>query len=763
MPAALVRARAWLRRAVHRHDLRMVPAAAAAWAVAAVVLGAGSVTGLAVAMGGLAVLLVALLRRRPGLALVAAVVAGVAAGCAWRLALNEHGPVPDLAADGAVASVEAQVRSDPRTFVRAGRTGVVVSLRVERITTRHGTVTTRALVTAFGDESAAALVVGQRLTARLSLAPADRGPEVATARLLRLGPVQTPPWWWGGAQDVRDGVARAAAQGHPDGRALVPALVDGDERGLTDELREDFRRSGLTHLLAVSGTNLTIVLACLLALARVGGVPPRWTWVVGVAAVVGFVLLARAEPSVVRAAAMGLVGIAAAGLGSRGGTRALAWAVVVLLLVDPWLALRPGFVLSVSATAGILLLVPPFADALGRWMPRWAAVALAVPLAAQLACTPAVAVLSGEVSLVAVLANLLAAPAVAPATVLGLGAGLLALLPGPWAVLPGWLAGWCGHWIASVGRWSAGLPGASVEWGAPWWVLALLCVVLAVGLHRAARRPALAVGLCLGLVVVLVRPPQPGWPPRGWLMVACDVGQGDATVVDVGGAALVVDAGPDPTAADACLDRLGVRRVAAVVLTHAHADHVDGLPGVLEGRAAGPVVVGPGGGRGAGDEPVRQVAAGDRLVVGAARVEVVGPVGPGARVTDPSRDEHGGEGSAVNDASLVLRVQVRGVVLLLTGDVEPSGQDALLRAGADVSADVLKMPHHGSARQSRRFVEAVGARLATVSAGRDNSYGHPSATALDLLRDVGTSAFRTDRDGDLAVVLRDGRLAVVTR
>jgi competence protein ComEC len=744
-----------------RHDLRMVPAAAGAWAVAVVSLRTGSGAALVTALGALMIVLVALLRHRPGLAVVAAVVAGVATGCAWRTALDEHGPVAALAAERASVAVEAQVRSDPRTFERAGRTGVVVSLRVERVTTRAGTVSTRALVTAFADESAAGLVVGERLTARLSLAPADVGPEVATARVVRLGAVRGPPHWWSGAQHVRDGVARAAAHGHPDGRALVPALVDGDERGLTDDLREDFRRSGLTHLLAVSGTNLTIVLACLLALARVGGVPARWSWVVGVLAVAGFVLLARAEPSVVRAAAMGLVGLAAAGLGSRGGTRALAWAVVLLLLVDPWLSVRPGFVLSVSATAGILLLVPPFADALARWLPRWAAVAVSVPLAAQLACTPAVAALSGEVSLVAVLANLLAAPAVAPATVLGLGAGLLALVPGPWAVLPGWLAGWRAHWIASVGRWSAGLPGASVEWGAPWWVLALLCAGLGVALHRAARRPSLAVGLCLGLVVVLVRPPQPGWPPPGWVMVACDVGQGDATVVDVGGSVLVVDAGPDATAVDTCLDRLGVRQVAAVLLTHAHADHVDGLPGVGAGRRVGRVVVGPGGGAPATESTV--VAAGTRMRVGSATVEVVGPVGPGARVTSPDRDERSAEGSAVNDASLVLRVHVRGVVLLLTGDVEPAGQDAVLRSGADVSADVLKVPHHGSARQSRRFVEAVGARVATVSAGRDNSYGHPAVAALDLLRDVGTRTFRTDRDGDLAVVVRDGRLSVVTR
>ncbi len=752
-----------LARVSSAHDLRMVPAAAAAWIGCAVALPSGSRAAVLAALAFFVVVALGTWVRRPAAVVAAAGAAVVLTGCAWRLAVDESGPVPGLAADRATVTAEVLVRSDPRAFASRGRTGVVVSLRIERLTSRHGTVSTRALVTAFGDGTAAHLVVGQRVTARLALAPSDHGPEVATARVLRLGRAHAPPWWWGGAQHVREGVAAAAAHGHPDGRALVPALVDGDERGLTDDLREDFRRSGLTHLLAVSGTNLTIVLACLMALARVAGVPPRWTWAVGVLAVVGFVLLARAEPSVVRAAAMGLVGVAAAGLGSRGGVRALAWAVLVLLLVDPWLAVRPGFVLSVCATGGILLLVPPLSASLQRWTPRWVAVAVAVPVAAQLACTPAVAVLSGEVSLVAVLANLLAAPAVAPVTVLGLVGGLLQLLHPALGVVPGWLAGLGAHWIATVGRWAAGLPGASVPWPGPWWLLVPLCAVVAVTLHRLARRPPLAVGLCLGLLVVLVRPPHPGWPPPGWVMVACDVGQGDATVVDVGRAVMVVDAGPEASAVDGCLDRLGVREVAALVLTHAHADHVDGAEGVARGRRLGTVVAGAGGGAGPPGRDPTVVGAGARLQVGDAVVEVLAPPAPAPDAAPPSDDEHGGEGSAVNDASLVVRVHVAGVVLLLTGDIEPAGQDAVLRAGADVSADVLKVPHHGSARQSRRFLEAVGADVATVSAGADNDYGHPAPAALDMLRSVGTRTFRTDRDGDLAVVVRDGRLGVVTR
>ena len=211
----------------------------------------------------------------------------------------------------------------------------------------------------------------------------------------------------------------------------MPALVDGDDARMPEELTEAFRTSGLTHLLAVSGTNLTLVVGSLLLLARWVGVRARGLVVVGVLGVLGFVLLARPEPSVLRAAVMGSVALLGMGThGRRRGPRALGAAVLLLLLVDPWLAVSPGFALSALATAGILWFAPGWRDRLNRWLPRWAAEAIAVPLAAQLACTPLVAAISGQVSLVAVVANLLAAPAVGPATVLGLAGGVVGLVSG---------------------------------------------------------------------------------------------------------------------------------------------------------------------------------------------------------------------------------------------------------------------------------------------------------------------------------------------
>lgn len=529
----------------------------------------------------------------------------------------------------------------------------------------------------------------------------------------------------------------------------------------------------------MSGTNLTLVVGALLLAARSVGVRGRWLVLVGLLGILGFVLLARTEPSVLRAAAMGTVGLFAFGPdGRRRGLRALGVALVVLVLVDPALATSAGFALSVLATGGIVLLGPRLAEALSRWVPRGLAEAVAVPTAAQLACTPVVAVLSGQVSLVAVLANLLAGPAVGPATVLGLLGGLTGLvLPAAGRVV-GTGAAWCVAWIIEVAERGADLPGAAVPWGSgPLAVLLLvgLCLGLAVLLPRIVRHRVWGASLgVLLLLVVLGVPgriwstPSFGWPPAGWVLVACDVGQGDALAVSVGpGAAVVVDAGPDPDAVDGCLDRLGVEQVPIVVLTHFHADHVDGLAGVVRGRRVGAVevtsVLDP---PAAVDEvrevaarasvPVRTASYGATRTVGTATIQVVHPDVP---VPVPGA----GDGSSANDASVVLVIDVAGLRLLLTGDIEPPGQAALARALPGLDVDVLKVPHHGSRHQDEHWLTSLRPELALVSVGADNDYGHPAPDLLDGLRAAGAEVHRTDEEGDVAVVAGGAGPRVVAR
>ncbi|MDQ6641174.1 MAG: ComEC/Rec2 family competence protein, partial [Actinomycetota bacterium] len=616
------------------------------------------------------------------------------------------------------------------------------------------------------------LRLGETVTAPGRLAPAH-GRDLAGLATVRGPPhvVARQGLLLSAAERIRAGIRESVANQAPGPRALIPALVDGDDSGMPTAVAAEFKTAGLTHLLAVSGTNLTLVVGALLVLARGVGVRARGLVVLGALGVVGFVLLARPEPSVLRAAAMGSVALI--GMGNNGrerGTRALGLALLVLMLLDPRLAGEVGFALSSLATAGILFLAPGWRDALRRWLPRWAAEALAVPMAAQLTCTPLVAAISGQVSLVAVLANLLAAPAVAPATVLGLVGGLLSSLWVPLGRAPGAVAVSCGSWIIEVAHRSATLPTAAIGWPTSvgsLLVLTLICGWVALTIKVVLARRGWALGLAVvALVLMLVPLPTPGWPPRGWVFVACDIGQGDGLVLNAGpGVGVVVDTGPDPALMDGCLRRLGVRRVPLVVLTHFHADHVDGLSGVLRGREVGTIEVTSLGDPPGGVQVVRDLAVARRVKV---RVAIAGErVSLGAltwRVLAPTGRTPVDSASPPNDASIVLLVETRGIRLLMMGDEEKGSQARLADAAPGLHVDVLKVAHHGSAKQDPDLVRSLHPRLAVISVGVRNDYGHPAPSTLALLKATGAVVRRTDTDGDVAVTVDGaGHLRVENR
>ena len=748
-------------------DLRMPLLGLAAWAGA---LAAHSLPGrfLVVGSASAAILGVALARRRGRRVLVTLVavllVGGAVAGATWLRAESVHrSPVADLAAERAVVTVTGQVVSDPRTVEGRFQEQVAVRLEVRSVTGRGSVRSLRAPVLVIGGGSWLDVPLGADVTTPGRLAPADDD-DLAGVLIASGEPrvVAAPDLWWRAAGAVRESIRDSVAHRPIEQRALVPALVDGDDAELPEELERDFRTTGLTHLTAVSGTNLTLVVGFLLVLARWCGVRRRWLYVVGAVGIAGFVLIARTEPSVLRAAVMGAVGLLAMGANGRHrALRGLGVAVVVLLLVQPGLAVSVGFALSVLATAGIVLLAPGWRDAMARWLPRWLAEAVAVPAAAQLACTPVVAAVSGQVSLVAVAANLAVAPVVGPATVLGLAGGLVGLVLPPAGRLLGTGAGWCVAWIATVAERGADLPAAAVGWGTGAVALALLTaltVLIALAAPAVLRRPLAAVAtMALVTAVVVVRWPTPGWPESGWVLAMCDVGQGDALVLRSGpGAGVVIDAGPDPGLVDVCLRRLEIGEVPLLVLTHFHADHVDGLAGVLDGRRVGAVlttrVLDPPGGA----EDVAALAQEEGLSAGPASYAATATYGAVTlQILWPRPgpvEEGAGDGSTANDASVVVLAEVGGLTILLTGDVEPPGQAALARTLPGLDVDVLKVPHHGSRYQDFAWLESLRAEVALISVGADNDYGHPATPVLDALETSGAEIYRTDVSGDVLVV-----------
>jgi len=293
-------------------------------------------------------------------------------------------------------------------------------------------------------------------------------------------------------------------------------------------------------------------------------------------------------------------------------------------------------------------------------------------------------------------------------------------------------------------------------------------VVIAAGMPLFFARPWLVVLVAVGLVVACLRPlSPPGWPPQGWLVVVCDVGQGDATVIRAGpSAAIVVDAGPQPALVDRCLDQLGITEVSVLVFTHPHADHIGGAAGVFSSRQVAEVLLPAVNAEAAGWQQVR--AAAGAVPVAFAAPGLVVSAGP-ARLSVLALQQFvapsvlAPESAEENDSSLVLRAEVGGVRVLLAGDLQESGQGAAVASGADLRADVLLVPHHGSAHQSPAFLQAVGERVALISVGADNDYGHPAARTLTAVQGSGALIWRTDTAGAMAVAEGASGLTVTTQ
>lgn len=545
--------------------------------------------------------------RRRVVAVVALASVLMAAGFAVAAAWREHRVAthPLRTAAGLSVRVVVMPGGDPKAVRGRSFGGSRWVVRGSLDGYRFGETTVQAggavVVLASGD-AWAELVPGQAVEfqARVDL-PGRR--DLTVAMLLAQGSPQTVgelPWWQRVARSVRTDFATATSRAlPPEPAGLLPALVDGDTSALPDELREEFEIAGLEHLCVVSGANFTILLSAVLLAVRVLTLGPRAGALVAGAALVMFVIIARPDPSVLRAGAMGAITLLALVTGRRKqALPALCAAIIGLLAVWPALAVSAGFALSVCATAGLILLAPSWADWLrARGWRRVPAEIFAVAAGAFVVTTPLMVALDGKVSLVAIVANVLVEPVIAPITVIGAIGAVLSCVWLPLAVLVVRCAAPPMWWLLFVAEHVADVPGSSVE--VPGGLLGglIACVVVAVGIlalrFAVIRRVVLTVAFGVAAVVIPVRIWHPGWPPEGWVLAACDVGQGDGLALSVGaGTAVVIDVGPEARPMRNCLDRLHISRIALLVLTHPHADHIGGISGALDGRAVAAVAVG---------------------------------------------------------------------------------------------------------------------------------------------------------------------------
>lgn len=719
--------------------MRLALPAALAWAAAAVVIGVPDLALPAAVVAWLAGGALVLLRPRPALIFLAIAL------CCTSVAVQEGSRQPGSLREAASAHRSVSVVADITQTVLAGSSRFEATL----IEAEGAAVSVPALV--FGDPAIQRLGIGTRVELSGTLSPAEPGDDRAFLLFVRGSPtvISEPPGYLAWAEGMRARFLASATALPGDGGDLLAGLAIGDTSAVSPQLDDAMKTSSLTHLTAVSGANCAIVIGLVMLAGGAIGVPRGLRIAASLAVLLAFVVLVTPEPSVLRAAAMAVLVLAALSTGRPvQGLPILALATLVLLVVDPWLARSFGFVLSVLATGGLLLLASPLARRLERWLPRWIALVIAVPLAAQLACQPVIILLNASLPTYGVVANMLAEPAAPLATIIGLAAcvGLVTFPPlGELLCAVAWLPS---AWIAAVASFFAGAPFAQLPWpeGLPGVALAIAAtaaVVLALR-WRWARVGLVVLVVVYGGVVGGTHLGQQLTRPSHWQFAGCDVGQGDAFVVRSADRLMLIDAGPEPAPLAQCLRELGIDRLDVLVLTHWDKDHVGGVQAVM-GRADR-VLVGPGDG-----DSGRIIA---DLIAGGAAVEqasagVEGTLGElDWRVLWPAARLVGVEPG--NDASVTVRVSCDHGCLtgLFLGDLGESAQGRLPPVGP---VDVVKVAHHGSADQSSGLYERVRATVGLVGVGAGNGYGHPTHSLLGILSAVGTTAVRTDEHGLILV------------
>ena len=575
------------------------------------------------------------------------------------------------------------------------------------------------------DRKITKLLPGQKVSATVQIAR-SKEPRVAALLLANrdVTVVNKPSPWAAALGKIRWGLRSASGTG--DAGSLIPGMVLGDTSLQSESFRSDMRRSGLTHLVAVSGANFAIVSAFILWCAQFLFRTMRFRIIATAFALTAFIALVRPSPSVLRAAAMAAVLLIAYAT-KRGSDSlpALGFAIVAVVIGDPWQGRDPGFALSVLATAGLLLFAPLIVNYLARWLPNFAAQAIAPPIAAMVFCAPVIVAIAGYLSPMSILANLLAAPAVAPITVVGFIAALISPLLPQVSVFLVTCVKPLAWWIASVADWAAGFRVITLSKGLIGFLLALLVIALIFTLPRKV--------LIAGLLAILALTYLQRFPGGDWKVANCDIGQGDGAAINLGNhRAIVIDTGPDAELIDRCLKQLSIREIPLLILTHGHADHIAGLAGAVRGRKVGATWFG-------------NVKRGSSAELGEAKIKVLWP---DSGQYDP------------NNSSIAVRIDTPDFSLFAGGDMEPLTQAVI--APELTHVDIYKVCHHGSAYQDESFAQRLSPQVAMISVGAGNSYGHPAAKTLALLTQVSAKVLRTDVDGAIAIAAHRHRLKIRT-
>ena len=608
------------------------------------------------------------------------------------------------------------------------------------------------------DQSVTQLLPGQRFSAQGRIVASKEARVAALVVIKDDINIQTQPSHWASALGaIRLGLRSLSGDG--DAGALIPGMVLGDTSKQSSDFKNSMKRSGLTHLVAVSGANFALVSAFVLWMMQFLFARMKFRLTATAISLIAFIALVRPSPSVLRAAAMAAVLLIAQGTKrGRDSLPALGFAMAAVVIVDPWQARDAGFALSVLATAGLLLFAPVLIEKMRTRMPEKLAQALAPPIAAIVFCSPIIVALSGYLAPMSVIANLLAAPFVAPITIVGFIAALFSPIAPLLSTILMWFIRFPAGAIALIADWASSFPVLTLRTGKIGFLIVASFTLISWLLKRWFKHIIIFTLVVLISITWLQR-----WPGGDWQVANCDIGQGDSMVINLGNhRGLVIDVGPDPVAEDRCLKALGINEIPLLILSHFHADHVAGLPGALKNRTVGQVWVS------VNSAPLVESAMAQSALKGVEMIKAVrgmsSKLGPltikvlWPTLSATSFAEMPGDGSQINNSSIATLITGDAFSIFAGGDIEPPVQEILVKDVGPV--DIYKVSHHGSRYQDLAFMAALHPRISIISVGAGNTYGHPAVQTLDALARLGSEVVRTDIDGAIAVQVRNHHFTI---
>ncbi len=558
---------------------------------------------------------------------------------------------------------------------------------------------------------------------------------------------------------------------------LLKGLVIGERSGLSEDVKQNFNDSGLTHILCVSGANVAYIAGACIFLLGILKVGQPYSNLITMAVLVLFVLITGSSPPVVRAGIMGIMLLSAGVFGRKSDAlNSISAACLAILLFNPLCIYDIGFQLSFAGTTGIVLFYKTLVNSLS-FLPRIINEVLSVSLAAQFAVNPIVAFYFNKISLVAIITNIVVVPVTGIVTIIG----FIMSLAGQVSIFISQLLGGLNYFFLSFMLWvsevSSNLPYACVQVITPSLLFILLYYSVLYVLLRYIpfKKPgplfsklfytATAVVLIFSLISYSL--------PRPLQITFLDIGQGDCAVIKTpSGKTCLIDGGgtfpgsmgnsdPAKTIIPFLLDS-GSSSVDLAILSHPHGDHIQGLIHVVKKLRVKRLILGP------QFQPnmdldnliklcsqreteIYYVSKGDLFNIDHVQFQTLHPAESNIFDSD----------SALNNNSLVLRLIYKNTSILFTGDIESDAEKHILGSTFLLDSDILKVAHHGSRNSSSQdFLKTVSPSVCVVSTGR-NSFGHPSQETINRIESSGSRLYRTDLDGGISIKVYNNRFKVI--